>query len=203
MKRHIPGIEERQQQLRQYLLQLAPDKNKEEIDQLVARFEMATYAKNQLILKAGEFSDDFSFICKGLVRIYYVKEGKEITNWFMKEDMILVPGYTVMTGHTNIMNFIALEDTYVLKIKYSELESFYFRYHSLANMGRKQVEKYFGAFMNRTFNTLYISAEERYAYFIKEHGDLLNRVPLRYIAAYLGITQETLSRLRGKSILCS
>lgn len=137
MKRHIPGIEERQQQLRQYLLQLAPDTNKEEIDQLVARFRMATYAKNQLILKAGEFSDDFSFICKGLVRIYYVK-GKEITNWFMKEDMILVPGYTVMTGHTNIMNFIALEDTYVLKIKYSELESFLFQVQKIQSFSPKQ-----------------------------------------------------------------
>ncbi|MCC6582639.1 MAG: hypothetical protein IT271_02960 [Chitinophagales bacterium] len=69
---------------------------------------------------------------------------------------------------------------------------------SLAVLGRKQIEMYFGFFMTRVFNVLYITVDEKYLYFLKEHGDLLKRVPLRYIAAYLGFTQETLSRLRAK-----
>jgi hypothetical protein len=52
--------------------------------------------------------------------------------------------------------------------------------------------------MKKTFDVLFLSAEERYHLFIKDNNDLLNRIPLRYIASFLGITQETLSRLRAK-----
>ena len=52
--------------------------------------------------------------------------------------------------------------------------------------------------MKKTYDLLYLSAEERYHLFIKENNDLLNRVPLKYIASFLGITQETLSRMRAK-----
>ena len=52
--------------------------------------------------------------------------------------------------------------------------------------------------MKKTYDVLFLSAEERYQLFVKDHGDLLNRVPLRFVASFLGITQETLSRLRAK-----
>jgi CRP-like cAMP-binding protein len=132
------------------------------------------------------------------VRIYYVKEEKEITNWFIQENMMFAATYSILTGQPNYSSYETLEETHVLKIKYAVLESFYTRYHSLEHMGRKLIQAYYGAFMKKTFDVLFLSAEERYHLFVKDHADLLNRVPLRYVASYLGITQETLSRLRSK-----
>lgn len=192
------NIEEHREQLKKYFLYLYPDTNRNELAELVEQFTMDKFDKKQMILKAGDFSDTVYFVYKGLVRIYYVKEEKEITNWFIKENMMFAATYSILTGEANYSNYETLEDTYVLKLKYSVLESFYAKYHSVEHLGRKIIEAYYGAFMKKTFDVLFLSAEERYSLFLKDNSDLLNRVPLRYIASYLGITQETLSRLRAK-----
>jgi hypothetical protein len=132
------------------------------------------------------------------VRIYYVKEDKEITNWFIRENMVFAATYSILTGEKNYNFYEAIERSIVLKIKYSLLESYYAKYHSIEHLGRKMVESYYGTFMKRTNDVLFLSAEERYHLFNKDHSDLLNRLPLRHVASYLGITQETLSRLRAK-----
>lgn len=192
------NIEEYHNLLKEYFLKLSPTVDLAALDDLVKEFRPDTFSKKQIILKAGDFSDNVYFIVNGLVRIYYVKEGKEITNWFIKENMLFAATYSVLTGKPNYSNYEALEDCVVLKIKYSTLESYYSKNHSLEHLGRKLIESYYGTFMKKTFDVLFLSAEERYTIFVKEHEDLLNRVPLRHIASFLGITQETLSRLRSK-----
>jgi CRP-like cAMP-binding protein len=192
------NIEEYRDKLLTYFLRLEPTTVLSELTELVEQFSFAKFSKKEIILQAGEFSDTVYFVYEGLVRIYYTKEDKEITNWFIKENMMFAATYSILTGEPNYSNYETLEDTYVLKIKYSVLESFYAKYHSLEHLGRKLIEAYYGAFMKKTFDVLFLSAEERYHIFEKDQHDLLNRIPLRYIASYLGITQETLSRLRAK-----
>ncbi|HQV77325.1 MAG TPA: Crp/Fnr family transcriptional regulator [Chitinophagales bacterium] len=192
-------IELYREQLKQYLLRLYPSTNTAQLTDLCNQFTFHKFDKRQMILKAGEFSNTVYFICKGLVRIYYVKEDKEITNWFIKENMLFAATYSILTNNNNYSNYEALEDTHVIKLDYDVMESFYAKYHSLEHLGRKIIEAYYGAFMKKTFDVLFLSAEERYNLFAKDNLDLLNRVPLRFIASYLGITQETLSRLRSKS----
>ncbi|MFN8283596.1 MAG: Crp/Fnr family transcriptional regulator [Chitinophagales bacterium] len=198
MSKNLQTIEESRNQLRKYLLSLYPDTDINELAELIQQFTTDKFEKKQMILEAGNLSDSVYFVIEGLVRIYYVKEEKEITNWFIKENMMFAATYSILTGNNNYSTYEALEDTYVLKIKYSVLESFYTKYHSLEHLGRKLIEAYYGAFMKKTYDVLFLSAEERYQLFIRDHSDLLNRVPLRFVASFLGITQETLSRLRAK-----
>ncbi len=195
---HKINIEEYQKQLKSYLLQIAPNTNLIELDLLVKEFTLDEFPRKQKILSKGESSDTIYFITKGLVRIYYLKNNKEITNWIVNENMIFSGMYSVMLGEKNHSIYEALEDTYVLKIKTSTLESFYTKYHSIEHLGRKMIETYYGLFMKKTFDVLFLSADDRYTIFLKEHKKILKRLPLHVIASYLGIAQETLSRLRSK-----
>ncbi len=198
MIKHIQNIEESKNLLKKYLLSLYPNTGLNELSELIDQFKLDKFEKKQTILEAGDLSDSVYFVIEGLVRIFYVKEEKEITNWFIKENMMFAATYSILTGNSNYSTYEALEETYVLKIKYDVLESFYTKYHTLEHLGRKIIEAYYGAFMKKTYDVLFLSAEERYQLFVKDHGDLLNRVPLRFVASFLGITQETLSRLRAK-----
>ena len=198
MIKHIQNIEESKNLLKKYLLSLYPNAGLNELSELIDQFKLDKFEKKQTILEAGDLSDSVYFVIEGLVRIFYVKEEKEITNWFIKENMMFAATYSILTGNSNYSTYEALEETYVLKIKYDVLESFYAKYHTLEHLGRKIIEAYYGAFMKKTYDVLFLSAEERYQLFVKDHGDLLNRVPLRFVASFLGITQETLSRLRAK-----
>ncbi len=193
-------IDAYREQLKNNLLRIFPSVNQNQLTELCEQFEFHEFDKRDVILNAGEFSNTVYFVCKGLVRIYYTKEEKEITNWFIKENMMFAATYSILTGQNNYSNYEALEDTHVLQLDYNILEKYYTKYHSLEHLGRRIIELYYGSFMKKTYDVLFLSAEERYTLFLRDHEDLLNRVPLRYIASYLGITQETLSRLRSKSI---
>ena len=181
--------------LRSYFLSIVTKTDITPVNELIEEFEVVVFPKNKLIYRAGGFSDSIYFICKGLVRVYYEKE---ITNLFVTENNIVIGAYSIITGQKNYSNYEAFEETIVLKLKYAELEKYYAKYHSLEHLGRILVEKYYCAFMKKTYDVLFLSAEERYQLFIKDHSDLLNRVPLKHIATFLGIQKETLSRLRSK-----
>ena len=192
------NIIEYRDNLKNYFLQFVPENNIGELSELVNQFTIEKFSKNEFLFKAGEHSDSFYFLVKGLVRLYYHTDEKEITNMFVTENSIVVGAYSIITGEKNYSNYEAYENTTTLKIKYDVLESYYEKYHSIEYLGRVLMEKYYTAFMYKTYSVLFLSAEERYQIFLKENHDLFNRVSLKYIASYLGIQQETLSRLRGK-----
>lgn len=192
------NIIEYKSNLKNYFLQLAPKTNILELSELIDHFIIQKFSKNELIFKADEYSDTFHFLVKGLVRVYYIKEEKEITNMFASENTIVIGAYSIITGKKNYSNYEAYENTITLSIKYNILESFYKKYHSLEHLGRILAEKYYAAYLRKTYAVLFLSAEERYQIFIKENSDLFNRVSLKYVASYLGIKHETLSRLRAK-----
>ncbi|HOU47506.1 MAG TPA: hypothetical protein PLL99_06850, partial [Chitinophagales bacterium] len=130
--------------------------------------------------------------------VFYFKEDKEITNALVKENEIIAGAYSIFTGEKSFNNYETLEASITLYIEYSELEKLYNKFHSLERLGRLLVQKYYATYIKKTHDVLFLSAEERYANFIRNHVELINRVSLRFIASYLGVAQETLSRLRSK-----
>ena len=118
MIKHIQNIEESKNLLKKYLLSLYPNAGLNELSELIDQFKLDKFEKKQTILEAGDLSDSVYFVIEGLVRIFYVKEEKEITNWFIKENMMFAATYSILTGNSNYSTYEALEETYVLKIKY-------------------------------------------------------------------------------------
>ena len=91
MKKGFKDIEIYRERLNRYLSRIGQRVNPDEMNELVSHFEPHKFSKKEMILNAGEHSNTAYFVATGLVRIYYVKEDKEITNWFIKENMVFTP----------------------------------------------------------------------------------------------------------------
>ncbi len=191
-------IQKFRNQLKQDLLKICPNLNLNELEELVQKTKLKKIAKNEIFIKVDSYSDSVYFIIQGMIRVFYEKEGKEITNILLTEGDVIAGSYSYITGGRNFSNYQALEYTLVLYISNYELEELYKKYHSIERLGRVIVEQYYASFMKKTYDVLFLSAEERYNTFVTNHRELFNRISLKYIASYLGISQETLSRLRAK-----
>lgn len=154
--------------------------------------------KGTLLLQGGEICQNIYFIEKGFARGFFYKNGKEITSWFALENDIATSFYSFETQKPNFENIEILENSIFYALSYQNLHFLYHRYPEFNMFGRKLVEKYYIELMERTFSFQFQSAHERYQQILTQHPQILKRATLGHVASYLGISQETLSRIRAK-----
>ena len=169
-----------------------------ELEEFIDQFEMKFYPKKSVIIAPNNTDLKGYFIVRGLVRMYYIVNNTEITSDFRDANSFFLNGYKVYAKQDNFDYFVALEDTICLVADWEQLEIILSKYHALERMGRKIIEWHYTESMRISYNTLFMDVEQRYSIFMKERAPLINRVPLKYIASYLGIAKETLSRLRNR-----
>lgn len=191
---NISEYRERIRRIVQYVAVL-PD---EQMNEFLSLFQLEVYPKNSVIINPKTTKNKLYFLVSGLVRIYYEAEGKEITSDIKEENTFFLNGYYLYTGLSNFDYHVSMTPTVVLSADYDELEALSAKYHEVEHMGRKMVELHYANFLISNYNQLFLSAEERLDVFQRERASLLNKVPLKYIASYLGIAPETLSRMRSK-----
>lgn len=138
------------------------------------------------------------FLKKGVARIYYFKADIDITESFSFENSIVVRYESLFTGRPSKKAIQVLEDSEFIAINSSELFKLYNKYPDIERLLRKLFEEALVEQINRTESLQFHTAEERYKALIKEAPNVLKRVPLKYIASYLGITPVSLSRIRGQ-----
>jgi len=149
-------------------------------------------------LQQGYTSKYMGFIEEGLFRMYYLRDGKEITNCFCKENTITCSYRSMITGQESDFAIQAIEDSTLIIFSYESLQKLYNQDMFWQQVGRMAAENEFinTECHNRFLNDL--SATERYLQILEEDGDLFQRVPLNHIASYLQVSPETLSRIRKK-----
>jgi len=153
-------------------------------------------AKKGFLLKPGQVCRNIFFIHGGLLRAFYEKDGTEVSSWFMKEGDICVSIDSFYDQAKSYESIQAIEDTELFFIEHAELENIY-RMHSEFNwIGRVLTIQYLKLWGQQLYAMRMQTAAERYAWLLAQHPDLLLRVPHKYIASYLGITPETLSKIR-------
>ena len=182
-------------ELSEYLKNIAKlaDSFEEDLKKL---FEPKEFFKGDHLFRQGELCRHLYYIKKGLVRVYYYSDnGKEITAWFSAENS-LVTAIDSFYHHSPTRDYCeVLEDSVVYPINFSEWEKILnsekgarLAFYILYDITRKMTD-YISSIK-------FQSAEERYKALIKEYPSILQRTSLGDIASYLGITQETLSRIR-------
>ncbi len=155
------------------------------------------FAKKAFLLKKGHIAKSIYFIEQGLVRCFYEKGLKEVSSWFMKEGDIIISVESFFKQASSYENIQAIESTTVFYIDYEELMYAYRNFHEFNFVGRTLTEKYYLLCEQRLYSIRMQSAKERYQNLLRTSPEIILRVPSHYIASYLGIANETLSRVKG------
>src|SRR5690606_40114066 len=152
----------------------------------------------EFFLKEGQINSSLFVMKQGLVRAFFKKEDKEINTWFgMENELIgsILPLYSQQPSFENIQ---FLEDSIIYSISSENLNEIYKLHPAFNLIGRKIAEQLCEVLEERIISFHTKNTDERYKALVSKHPDLLQRVNLGHIASYLGITQETLSRIRGR-----
>lgn len=171
----------------------------EEAGKAQALFTAKRYRRRQYILQDGDVARHETFILSGVARTYEVDEkGQEHVIQFGTEDWWIGDLYSFLTGTPSKYNIDCLEDTEVLQITRPNLEQLYERVPKLERHFRILFQNAFIAAVSRVASSLAKPAGERYDEFIARYPQMEQRISNRQIASYLGITPQSLSRIRAQ-----
>jgi CRP-like cAMP-binding protein len=157
-----------------------------------------SFGKGKLLLKAGNISSYVYFIKKGMVRGFVKEDNKEITTWITAENEMVTSITSFDLQTPALENMQAIEDCDLIGMSFDDLQNLYITFPEFNIVGRKLLEHYYRDAEGRAFISRLTNAESKYTHFLTMHSHLANRAPLKYIASYLGIAEETLSRVRKK-----
>ncbi len=164
---------------------------------LTAEVTLVSFPKSTILLKAEKVEQDVYFIKKGVVRAFSEFEEGEITFWFGEEGETVLSMRSYIEQQKSYENIELLEDCDLYKIRIDTLKKLYQEDIEIANWGRILAEKELLKIEGRMISRELLSAKQRYDKLMEQQSSLLQRVPLKYIASYLGITQVSLSRIRS------
>jgi CRP-like cAMP-binding protein len=146
----------------------------------------------------GKIARELYFINKGLLRLFYTKDGSDITAYIFKERLFASCYDSFLRQSPGIQTLETLEDSDLLVISYHDLNKLYELIPKMNLLARKVAEQRFINAQLILSSYILDGPEERYRKFEKQHGDLLLRVPHYMIASFLGITPVSLSRIRKR-----
>lgn len=138
------------------------------------------------------------FVKKGCVRIYYFKEDIDITESFEFENAFVARAESLFTGKASRKAIQTVEDSELIAIDSNKLFNFFDSHPDLERLFRKIIETAYVNTVNRIESLQFNTADERYFNLLKDYPNILKRVPLKFIASYLGITPVSLSRIRAQ-----
>lgn len=166
--------------------------------ELLSNMTEVSFSKGQLIIKEGERNSNFYLIKKGIWRAYYLTDGTENSLWFVGPGETAYSSWGYVDGDSSQLNIESVNDSTAYCISKAELEDLFSRSIEMANFGRKIFEREILSVDNSSvaYGTP-PTAKERYLTLMEENPELLQDVPLKYLASYLYITPQSLSRIRA------
>jgi CRP-like cAMP-binding protein len=173
----------------------------EELDVLEGILVPMKFQKGEIILREGDICKDIYWVAKGLVRQFYYKNDKELTEYMAIEDNIVMSIESLFKEQPSTQQIVALEPTILFALPKKDLEHEAVRNVNIQMLYRKILEESLIISQVHADMLRFESAQERYAKLVKRSPQLVLRAPLVYIASYLQMTTETLSRVRTSALL--
>jgi CRP-like cAMP-binding protein len=173
----------------------------DELDILESVLVPMKFAKGDTILAEGDTCTNIYWVVKGLVRQYYYKNKKEVTEYMAAENTIVMSIESLFKEKPSMQVIQALEPTIICSLPKAELEAVAMRSVNIQILYRKILEESLIISQQRADMLRFESAQDRYQKLVKSAPQLVLRAPLVYIASYLQMTPETLSRVRTATLL--
>jgi len=155
--------------------------------------------KGHVLVKQNTVCNYFYFIEKGLTRTYYYKDGKDVTDWISDENSFAVSIISFITRQPDRRTIELLEPSTLWAMHHDDFENLCRQYHDFERLGRFLCASGIVQLQKKFDDLHFATASERYQTLMQTNPSFIQRVPLGMIASYLGITQETLSRIRSKT----
>lgn len=168
--------------------------------ELKARLTRQNFKKGALIHKAENICAESHFIVKGILRLYFLKNGKEISEYFCGEGEWVNSPRSFMFNEPDNYYIDALEDSEVFTLRISDLTFLFDNFPEMERYARLSMGAMVYHLIERVHSFQCSNAGEKYDHFRRVYKNIHSRLPLGMIASYLGITQETLSRVRARRI---
>ena len=165
---------------------------------LADKIAIVHFRKGDTVHDTSRVCRESYFIRQGLLRTYYLKDGKEISEYFSAEEEWVNSPRSFMQQQLDIYSIDALENTEAYRLKVADLGYLFDHYPEMERYARLSMGSLFGHLIERITSLRFTSAAEKYAHFCQAYAGLHHRIPLGMVASYLGITQETLSRIRAR-----
>ncbi|HKK61564.1 MAG TPA: Crp/Fnr family transcriptional regulator [Bacteroidales bacterium] len=170
----------------------------EEIEEAMPLFKRMSLKRNKFFIREYQLSSRIAFVGSGILRSFYSIQDKETTTFFLVPGSIAVALRSFVKKLPAFENIQAVVDSELLYITRDDLYSLYKESWKWQQVGRRIIEESYIEMEMRSITLQSQSASERYKNFSEEYKNILKSVPLHYVASYLGVSPETLSRIRKK-----
>lgn len=170
----------------------------DELSVIASLFQPQSLLKGDFYAREGAYCNKLSFIRDGLVRVYATHHDKEVTQWIGTKGYFITDLSSLLFQTPSRWTIQTLSDTTLYTIdreNYQRIALLAPKWHELEKLF---IAKCFTILEDRIFSQLSMSAEERYIQLMEQQADLIQQAPMQYLASMLGMTPETLSRIRRK-----
>ena len=168
------------------------------IDAIEKVTEKTELPKRHILLKKGKICNHLYFLEKGLVRNYFEEDDKELTNDITVDGAFVTSFSSFITQAPSVETIELLEDSILYAIHYDDLQHLYKTYPIMEHIGRLIAEYHYNSLAMKSYRLKFSNSAERYEALFNTKIEIIRRTPIGIIASYLGMSIETLSRIRSK-----
>lgn len=166
-------------------------------DEIAERCTASSFQKGHHLLDFWEIDKHLHFIVKGSGRVYYLKDGQDVTDYIAMDGQFLGGVESVFTQTPSHKAIELTETSLVQSIKHHDLEQLAEKHHAVETLYRKMMTWAFLECQQRIESLRFMSAADRYHALEAKYPNISNRIPLKHLASYLSTTQVSLSRIRA------
>ncbi len=182
---------------KKYVMQITP-MDDESFDIAIEYLKIELIERGDFLVKEGQICNKIAFIYEGLFRIYYLKEGIEINTCFCKENSITSSFNSFIHHIPSNESIQAIEDSHIITLSSDHLNNLCKENSKWQNVRLLLTEKECLRLSDRANSLSFETALEKYRNLLKYQPEIIRRVSMQHIASYLGISRETLSRIRSR-----